>query len=119
MLNRSKRKTRGLFDAGARRSKAIRKTTSQKTVYIVLIGNSAGVKSNGKSDTWPATISGRNALRCRRSVKAIKLKGIMTKRIAFSCTCQLKRNDEYPHSVTAPIKFSQVGRLKSLIRGRA
>jgi len=51
VLNRSSRKTLGLLLAGASLSKARRKSTSQKIVKIVLIGNSAAVNSKGKSDT--------------------------------------------------------------------
>lgn len=118
VLKRSSRKNRGLLDAGASRSKAVRNTTSQKTVYIVLIGNSPGVNNRGNSETWPATASGRNVERCRLSRSAIKLKGIMTRRIAFSWTCQPNKNEAYPQSVTAPMKFSHVGCANSLIKGK-
>jgi hypothetical protein len=83
-LNLSNRKIRGLLLAGASLSKASRKSTSQNTVYTVLIGNSADVNNSGKSETCPATANGRNAPRYRRSLSAIKLKGMMTSRIAFS-----------------------------------
>lgn len=51
VLKRSSRNTLGLLDAGASRSNDIKNRTSQKTVYIVLTGNSAGVNSNGNSET--------------------------------------------------------------------
>lgn len=84
MLKRSTRMVRRRFDAGARRSKAIKKRTSQNIVYNVLMGNSADVNRSGKSETWPATAKGRKAPRCRRSFRAIRLKGMMTRSIAFS-----------------------------------
>ena len=61
--NRSSKNTRCFEDAGARRSNAQRKAMSQKIVYAVLIGNSAAVKSNGNSETCPATARGRKAPR--------------------------------------------------------
>ena len=42
---------------------------------------------------------------------------MMTSRMAFSCTCQPKRNDANPQRVTAPIKVSEVGCKKSLASG--
>lgn len=51
VLKRSSRNTLGLLDAGASRSNDIKNRTSQKTVYMVLTGNSAGVNSNGNSET--------------------------------------------------------------------
>lgn len=87
----------------------MRNRTSQKMVYTVLIGNSAAVNRIGNSDTWPATASGRNAPKYRRSCSAIRLNGTMTRRIAFSWTCHPKRNEAYPQRVTAPTNPSQVG----------
>lgn len=84
VLKRSKRKNLGLFDAGAKRSKAVRKSMSQNTVYIVLTGNSAGVNNKGKSDTCPATAKGLNAPKCRLSRRAMRLKGTITSKMAFS-----------------------------------
>lgn len=66
---------------------------SQKIVYATLTGNSEAVKSNGNRLTWPATASGRKAPRWRRSLSAIRLKGMMTSSIAFSWTCQPKRKE--------------------------
>jgi hypothetical protein len=43
------------------RSKMKRNRMSQKMVYTVFRGNSAGVNSNGNSETCPATASGRKA----------------------------------------------------------
>jgi hypothetical protein len=93
VLKRSSRNTLGLLLAGARRSKANKNPTSQKIVYTVLIGNSAAVNRSGKSETWPATASGRKAPRYRRSLSAMSENGMMTSRIAFSWTCQPKRKD--------------------------
>ena len=62
-LNRSSKKMRGRLLAGASRSKDSRKSTSQKIVYTVLMGNSAVVKMSGKRDTCPATARGRKAPR--------------------------------------------------------
>lgn len=50
-LNRSNRNMRGRLLGGASLSKDSRKSTSQKIVYTVLIGNSAAVKMRGKRDT--------------------------------------------------------------------
>ena len=66
---------------------------SQRMVYAVLTGHSAAVKINGNRDTCPATANGRNAPRNRRSFRASRLKGIITKRIAFSWTCQPNKNE--------------------------
>lgn len=93
MLKRSTRMVRRRFEAGARRSNAIRNPTNHNMVYTVLIGNSAGVNRRGKSETWPATAKGRKAPRCRRSFKAIRLKGMMTRSIAFSWTCHPNRKE--------------------------
>jgi hypothetical protein len=79
--------------AGARRSNASRNNTSQKIVYTVFTGNSAAVNRSGKRETWPATANGLKAPKNLRSWRAIKLKGMMTRRIAFSWTCQPKRKD--------------------------
>lgn len=121
VLNRSNKKTLGLLDAGASRSKAVKNNTNQKMVYTVFTGNSAGVKSRGNRDTWPATAKGRKAPRWRRSRRAMRLKGIMTSNMAFSCTCHPKRNEAYPQRVTAPMNFSQDGSAdekKRFRRGR-
>lgn len=91
--NLSSRKTRERDDTGASLSKTRRNKMSQKTVYTALTGNSAAVNRSGKRETCPATASGRKAPRYRRSLRANRLKGRMTSRIAFSCTCQPKRND--------------------------
>lgn len=91
--NRSRRNTRERDDTGASRSNTRRNRMSHKTVYAVLTGNSAAVNRSGKRETCPATASGRKAPRYRRSLRANRLKGVMTSRIAFSCTCQPKRND--------------------------
>lgn len=79
--------------AGAKRSKARRKAINQKIVYATLTGNSDAVKRRGNRLTCPATASGRKAPRCRRSFSAIRLNGMMTSRMAFSCTCQPKRKE--------------------------
>lgn len=69
---------------GARRSKASRNSTSQKIVYTVLMGNSAAVNRSGNKETWPATASGRKAPKNLRSCNAMRLNGMITRRIAFS-----------------------------------
>ena len=114
--NRSRRNTRGWDETGASRSKTSKKSTSQKTVYAVFTGNSAAVNRRGNRETCPATASGRKAPKYRRSFRASKLNGMMTRRIAFSCTCQPNKKDAYPQRVTAPTKVSHVGFMKSLIR---
>lgn len=81
-------------DAGDSLSKASKNSTNQKIVYTVLIGNSAAVNNSGNRDTCPATAKGLNAPRYLRSCKAIRLKGIMINKMAFSWTCHPKRNDE-------------------------
>jgi hypothetical protein len=57
----------GITYAGVRRSNASRNRMSQKIVYAVFTGNSAGVKRSGKRETWPATASGRKEPKKRRS----------------------------------------------------
>jgi hypothetical protein len=49
----------------------------------------------------------------------MRLKGIMTSRVAFSWTCHPKRKDAYPQSVTAPMNASHEGLAakKSFSRG--
>ena len=91
--NLSSRNTRGREDTGARRSKTWRNSMSQRMVYTVLTGNSAAVKINGNRDTCPATANGRNAPRNRRSFSARRLKGIMTRRMAFSWTCHPNKKE--------------------------
>jgi len=66
---------------------------SQKIVYATLTGNSDAVKSKGNRLTCPATARGRKAPRCRRSLSAIRLKGMITSRMAFSWTCHPKRKE--------------------------
>ena len=83
-MNLSMRKNRGLLDAGANRPNDIKNRTSHRIVYTVLIGNSAGVNRRGKSETCPETAKGLNALRYRRSFNVTRLKGMMTRRMAFS-----------------------------------
>ena len=85
-------------------------------MYEVLTGNSAAVNRRGNRETCPATARGRKAPRYRRSFRASKLNGMMTRRIAFSCTCQPNKKDAYPQRVTAPTNMSHVGFRKSLIR---
>lgn len=92
-MDRSSRKTLFPELAGAMRSNARRNVMSQNTVYTTLIGNSAYVNRRGNSETWPATARGRKAVRYRRSVMAIRVKGMRTSRIAFSWTCQPKRKE--------------------------
>lgn len=91
--NLSSRNTRDRDETGASRSKMRRNRMSQNIVYATLTGNSAAVNRSGKRETWPATASGRKAPRYRRSLRANRLKGMMTSKIAFSCTCQPKRKD--------------------------
>ena len=66
---------------------------SQRMVYTAFTGHSAAVKINGNRDTCPATANGRNAPRNRRSFRASRLKGIITKRMAFSWTCQPNKKE--------------------------
>ena len=61
--NRSRRKTLGLEETGAKWSKISRTKTSQNIVYTALIGNSPLVNKRGNRDTCPATASGRKAPR--------------------------------------------------------
>ncbi len=91
--NRSSRNTRGRGATGASRSKTNKTNISQNTVYAVLVGKSAAVKSRGNSDTCPATASGRKAPRYRRSLSASRLNGMMTSNMAFSCTCHPNKNE--------------------------
>ena len=48
--------------------------------------------------------------------KIAYLKGIITSKMAFSCTCQPNRKEAYPQSVTDPTKVSHVGFRKTLAR---
>lgn len=57
----------GCTYAGAKRSNASRNAMSHAMVYVTFTGNSDAVKSRGNRLTWPATASGRNAPRWRRS----------------------------------------------------
>jgi hypothetical protein len=80
------------------------------------MGNSCVVNSNGKRETCPATANGRKAPRWRRSCKQSSRNGMTTSKMAFSCTCQPKRKEEYAVSVRAPKKVVGVGLKKSLMR---
>lgn len=79
--------------AGVSLSNAVRNTRSHKTVYMIFIGHSASVNRSGKRETCPATARGRNAVRYRRSRRAIREKGIKMSRIAFSWTCHPNRKE--------------------------
>lgn len=102
--------------AGANRSKPSSNITPQRIVYTTFTGNSMAVNSSGKRLTCPATASGRKAPRYRRSLRAMRLKGMMTSKMAFSWTCQPKRKEEYPQRVMVAMKFVHVGTEKSLRR---
>lgn len=109
---------RGRSGTGATCSNTNRNRTSQKTVYTVLIGNSAAVNSKGNSETCPAIARDLNALKYRLSLRAMRLKGIMIRRTAFSWTCQPNRKEAYPQSVMAPTNTSQSPGLRhNLING--
>jgi hypothetical protein len=83
---------------------------------MVFTGNSCVVYKSGKSETWPATARGLKAPRWRRSRKQSRRNGIMTRRMAFSWTCQPKRKEEKAVRVRAPRKVEAVGLRKSLIK---
>ena len=91
--NLSSKNTRGRDETGAKRSNTRRNSKSQKMVSAAFTGNSAAVKRSGKSETCPATAKGLKAPRYRRSLSAKRLNGMITNSIAFSWTCQPKRND--------------------------
>jgi hypothetical protein len=60
---------------------------------MVLIGNSAVVKSRGKRKTWPVAARGRKTPKYGRSFRAMREKAVMTRRMAFSWICQPKKKD--------------------------